>query len=209
MKVYKDIRQGTEDWFKLKLGKVTGTVLSDLMGTAKARQEAMYEIVAERLTPKVQMEYENPMARGVRLEGDAMIAFQLKTGKTVSTAGFCESDGNAWIGYSPDGLIYDKKGNVTEDVEIKCPLGKNYMKIVMTNQVPREYHWQIVQGFVTNPKLKKRWFVAYNPDIPSYPIHIIECNRKDYLGDIMDAEHVEKEFIREIEEKLKTINYKK
>ena len=209
MKIYKDIQQGSLDWFQLKLGKITGTVLSDLMGTPRARQEAMYEIIAERLTPKVQMEYENPMARGVRLEGDAIIAFEIKTGKIVSTAGFCESDKLPWIGYSPDGLIYDKKGNVTEDVEVKCPMGKNYMKIVMTDEVPKEYHWQIVQGFVTNPKLKKRWFVAYNPDVISYPIHIIECKRKDYKEDIMEAEVAEKNFIEEIEENLKTINYKK
>lgn len=205
MKIYKDIQQGSLDWFQLKLGKITGTVLSDLMGTPRARQEAMYEIIAERLTPKVQMEYENPMARGVRLEGDAIIAFEIKTGKKVSTAGFCESDKSPWVGYSPDGLIYDKKGNVTEDVEVKSPMGKNYMKIVMTDEVPKEYHWQIVQGFVTNPKLKKRWFVAYNPDIPKIPIWIIECPRKKYKEDIEKALLEEQNFINEIDSKLREI----
>ena len=49
MKVYKELLQGTEEWFKKKLGVVTGTVLVDIMGTPYKRSEVLYEIIAEPL----------------------------------------------------------------------------------------------------------------------------------------------------------------
>lgn len=202
MKIHR-LEQQTEEWHNLRLGKITGTVLADLYGTPKARESAFYEILAERLTPSVDMEYlqENAMTRGNRLEYPAIQAFEYVTGKKVERAGFCESDENEFIGYSPDGMIGE-----TEDVEVKSPLGKNYMKIVLTNEVPKEYHHQIIQGFVVNPKLQKRYFVAYNPDIVSYPIHIIEVTRESLAEEIAEALEIEKTFIQEIEEKLKTFN---
>lgn len=185
------------------MGKITGTVLADLHGTPKARESAFYEILAERLTPSVDMEYlqENAMSRGNRLEYPAVQAFEYVTGKKVERVGFCENENNPFIGYSPDGMIGE-----TEDIEIKCPGGKNYMKIVLENQVPKEYHHQIIQGFVVNPKLQKRYFVAYNPDIVSYPIHIIEVTRESLAKEIEEALEIEKQFLIEIEEKLKTFN---
>lgn len=203
MKIYRDIVQGEKEWFEKKLGTISGTYLSEIMGTPKARESAFYEILAERLTPSVDMEYlyENPMARGVRLEPEAVKAFEYVTSKQVERVGLCESDESKWIIYSPDGLIGE-----TEDLEIKCPLGKNYMKIVLTNEVPKEYHYQIIQGFIVNPKLQKRYFVAYNKDIVSYPIHIIEVTRESLAEEIAEALEIEKTFLQEIEEKLKTFN---
>lgn len=201
MKVSRDIIQGTKEWHERKLGVVSGTVLADISGTPYKRSETFYEILAEKLTPSIDMEYlhENAMMRGVRLEPEALKAFEYVTGKTVDRVGFCEHDEHPDIGYSPDALIV---GTDEEDVEVKCPLGKNYMKIVLTNEVPKEYHHQIIQGFIVNPNLKKRYFVAYNPDIVSYPIHIIEVTRESLAEEIAEAFEAELTFLAEIEEKL-------
>lgn len=202
MKIHR-LDQQTEEWHNLRLGKITGTVLADLHGTPKARESAFYEILAERLTPNVDMEHlqENAMARGNRLEPEAVKAFEYVTGKKVDRVGFCENDEHPMIGYSPDGLIGEE-----EDIEIKCPQGKNYIKIVLTNEIPKEYHHQIIQGFVVNPKLKKRYFIAYNPDIVSYPIHIIEVTRESLEQEIAEALEIEKNFLQEVEDTLKKFN---
>lgn len=203
MKKHNEIQQGTEAWHQIRKGKITGTTLKAIMGTPKARQEAKYEIIAERLTIGVDMDYENPMDRGHRLESEALAAFEFETGKKIETTGYIEQDDNSLIGYSPDALVMNT--NDEEDVEVKCPLGKNYVKMWLTNEVPEEYYWQMVQGFAVNPVLKKRWFVGYNPDISLHPLHIIEVKRDDVENDIETAIEKQNIFLLEVESELEKI----
>jgi len=202
MKKHDNITQGTDAWFQIRKGKITGTTLKAIMGTPKARQEAMYEIIAERLTEGVESEsdYENPMDRGVRLEDEAIAMFEFESGKKVERTGFIENDENSFIAYSPDGIISDE-----EDVEVKCPLGKNYVKMWLTDEVPEEYFWQMVQAFVVNPKLERRWFVGFNPEITVHPLHIKEVRREKIESEIKTARMKQEEFLAEVEEKLKGI----
>jgi len=121
-----NISQKTDKWFHIRKGKITGTQLKNIMGTPKARQEMIYEVLAERLTVGVESEgdYENAMERGSRLEPDAISAFELETNKSVERVGFVEDDDNPLIANSPDGLIGE-----TEAVEAKCLGGKNHIKM--------------------------------------------------------------------------------
>lgn len=194
------VSQKSNEWQHLRKGKITGTVLKSIMGTPKARQDAIYEIIAERLTVGVEEEYENPMDRGNRLEPDAIAMFELETGLQVERIGFCEEDGNSQICNSPDGLIGE-----TEAVEVKCMGGKNHIKMWLTNEIPDEYKWQTIQYFVVNEKLEKLYFVGYNPDIPIHPLHIIETTRIDNTENIGQAKKSQEDFIKEVNEKLSTI----
>lgn len=200
MKKHNDIEQGSGEWHQIRKGKITGTTLKAIMGTPKARQDAMYEIIGERLTVGVEEDYENPMDRGHRLEPEAISAFEFETGKSVERTGFCESDDNSSIAYSPDGIVSDE-----EDVEVKCMGGKNHVKMWLTNEVPDEYYWQLVQAFVVNPKLQKRNFVGYNPDIPIHPLHIIEVTREQVAEDIEKAKNSQDMFLEEVEMELSKI----
>lgn len=198
-----DLIQGTPEWHQKRKTAVTGTVLKSLMGTPKARQEAVYECLANRLTVGVEDEYENAMDRGTRLEPDAIAAFELETNKSVERIGFCESDDNSAIAQSPDGYVRDTGD--TEAVETKCMGGKNHIKMWLTNKVPDEYEWQVVQYFVVNEKLEKLHFVGYNPDIPVHPLHIIEVTRAEIEADIEKAREAQNIFLQEIETILKTL----
>jgi hypothetical protein len=195
--------QGSREWFEAKQGTIGGTTLGDILGTPYMRSQTLHEIIGERLTPEVDMEHlhEPSLSRGMRLEDEAVRAFEYVTGLSTERCGFCISDDNQFIGYSPDARVIGHPW----DVECKCPEGKNYMKIVLSNEVPKEYHWQIVQGFVVDDELEIRYFCAYNPDIPSRPIHIIECKREDYADDIAKALEEQKKFLEEVEDKLKTL----
>ena len=198
-----NILQKSDEWFQIRKGKITGTTLKAIMGTPKARQEAIYEVIAERLTVGVDnpdVNYENAMDRGNRLEPDARTMFEFETGLKVDEVGFCENDDNALIGYSPDGIISD-----TEDLEIKCMGGKNHVKMWITNKVPEDYSWQVVQAFIVNPKLEKRYFVGYNPDITIHELHIIEVNRETIQEDIKNAKVAQEVFLGEVENILKDL----
>jgi putative phage-type endonuclease len=195
-----DIKQNTPEWLFRRRGKITGTVLKGIMGTPKARQEAIYEMIANRLTIEDVEDTENAMERGNRLEPDAIATFELETGKSVERIGFAEDDTNPFIANSPDGLIGD-----TEAVEAKCMGGKNHVKMWLTNKVPDEYEWQVVQYFIVNEKLEKLYFVGYNPDIPTHPLHIIEVNRETILEDIKNAKVAQKVFLGEVEDIIKKL----
>ena len=191
-----DIAQKTDKWFHIRKGKITGTQLKNIMGTPRARQEAIYEVLAERLTVGVESEddYENAMERGSRLEPDAISAFELETGKSVERVGFVEDDDNPLIANSPDGLIGE-----TEAVEVKCLGGKNHIKMWLTNKVLDEYWWQVIQYFIVNKKLQTLYFVGYNPNIPIHPLHIIEVKRKEIEVEIKEAREEQEKFLKEVD----------
>lgn len=196
------MEQGSPEWHQIRKGKITGTTLKSIMGTPKARQEAVYELLAERLTVGVEdsENYENAMERGLRLEDAAIASFELHTGNKVDKVGFCEDDDEKMIANSPDGLIGE-----TEAVEVKCMGGKNHIKMWLTNAIPEEYFWQSIQYFVVNKKLEKLHFVGYNPDIPVHPLHIIELERESIAEKIEEAKVAQKNFLKEVDEILKGI----
>lgn len=206
MKIYNEIEQQTPAWHYLRKGKVTGTTLKAIIGTPKAYKDAFYTIVGERLTEGDMDSDERPMDRGNRLEDQARAMFEFKTGKKVKITGFCESDENQFIGFSPDGLIdQDDNGIFTEDIEIKCPETKNYVKAWFENEVPEEYYPQVIQSFIVNEKLEKKYFVLYHPEIKVHPMHIIEVHRGDVQSDIANYKNKELIFLQEVETKLKEI----
>lgn len=140
------------------------------------------------------------MARGTRLEPDAIVMFEFETGKTVEVVGLLQDDENENIMQSPDGLIGED-----EAIEVKCMVGKNHVKFWFENEVPDEYEWQVVQYFVVNEKLKKLYFVGYNPDIPAHRIHILEVTREEVEDKIIQAREAQNKFLKEVEDKLKEI----
>lgn len=195
-----NVQQRSPEWQQLRKGKITGTGLQSLMGTPAAREGFFYEIVAQRLSVGGIDVEEHPMERGTRLEPDAIAAFEFETGKTVETVGLLEDDNNPSIANSPDGIIGE-----TEAIEVKCMGGKNHVKMWFTNELPKEYLWQVIQYFVVNKKLQTLHFVAYNPDIPVHPLHILEVTRSGAAKSIKAAEEAQKEFIEKVNNKLKEI----
>lgn len=195
-----NIEQGTSEWHQIRKGKITGTTLKGIMGTPKAKEDALYEIIAERLTVGVEEDYENAMDRGIRLEPDAIAMFELETGKKVDRTGFAEDDTNPFIANSPDGLIGEN-----EAVEVKCLEGKKHVRMWLTNEIPSDYYWQVVQYFVVNQELNTLYFACYNPDISVHPIHIIPIQREELAEDIGKAKASQETFLEEVENILKTI----
>lgn len=194
-----NIKQGSAEWHFLRRTHLTGTMLKGVMSSGKTRQNALFEFIANRLTIDLpeDEEYENPQNRGLRLEKPAREAFEQLTGKHVELVGFIKHDTIQNLAYSPDGVISD-----TEDLEIKCCLGPNYVKVWLTNEPLDEWKWQIIHAFTVNPLLQKRYLVSYNPNIPVYPMHIIEINRKDLEEEIKEVEVKQQEFLNEANEQL-------
>lgn len=201
MKIYDEIIQRTPEWEELRRGKITGTMLKKIVGTPKARENAFYELIAERLTVADPNEKENPMDRGVRLESNAVAEFEKRNKKKVEIVGFVESSFNKWVGYSPDGLVKVGK-KYPEDIEVKCLDSKNHVKAWLTKKIPEDYFEQVVQGFVVNDDLKRRHVVFYDPRISIKPYVVITIEREEVEKEIEIYRTAQVEMIARVEETM-------
>ena len=108
MKVY-DMPQLSDEWFKIKLGKVGASSMSKVLakGSGKTRKSYMLKLAAETLTGQHIESYQNDaMKRGVELEPKARQEYEKVNDVTVEQVGFIEHDGVDYIRYvgvSPDG----------------------------------------------------------------------------------------------------------
>lgn len=181
-----------EEWLLNRLGRITGTKAGGLFSKRdKKPLKGYYEIIAERVA--VPHDGENVMFRGKRLEDDAVERFNQETGKKakrkltiVSRAD--EPD----ICYSPDALI-----NKSEDVEVKCLNSAAHIEALLTKQVPSEYEMQLVQGFIVNDSLKKRYLVFYDPRMPR-DFFYLTIERKDMLEKIEEYLALERQALIDI-----------
>ena len=153
--------QGTEEWLKKRLGKITGSTIHKIMSlkeNSSTRAKLLQDLTLERISGSPTKNIvTGPMARGLELESEARNAYELKNQKVILT-GFIDHPSIKQAGASPDGLI-------GEDglIEIKCLNIKNHNDIVKKQTLPKQYNLQIqFQLACTN----REWcdFVAYHPE---------------------------------------------
>ena len=124
-----DIEQGTEEWLALRLGKMTASDFHVMLGKSQTKTDKLFEIVFERMTHNTDQENYSSFAmeRGKILEAEARRLYSAMYETPVKQTGFVEPDGDepfqGFIGASPDGLLDEDGG-----LEIKCPLGKNFLQ---------------------------------------------------------------------------------
>lgn len=184
-----NVEQGTIEWLQLRLGKITGTRLKSVMGSKTVQQGLIYELVAEQLTGQAEELFTTgPMRWGTEHEGDAVVAYEKRTGVRTEKVGFCISDDFSYLGLSPDRLI--KKGKkYVKGVEVKAPTTKTVIKYMLDGGVPDEYRWQVVNYFLVCKTLQEVDFIIYDPRIlrPEKQLTVITVKRKDVEQDIKRA----------------------
>lgn len=150
--------QGSEEWIKIRLGKLTGSDFHILMGDSQTKETLLYKKAAERLT-KTQSDGDRfsniHTERGKQLEDEARSAYELETGLTIEQVGFIEND--EFAGCSPDGLL------INGGVEIKCPDNHGFLKAVVKEWIAPEHRTQVQFNMCMS---EKAWwdYVLYNPN---------------------------------------------
>lgn len=176
-----DVEQGTDEWLEYRKGKISGTLLGALYSKKGNRKIGFYEMLAERLS--LDPDEENRMARGLRLEEEAIARFERDYNKIVERVGICVHDDHPDIINSPDGIILnDKEKKYLEAVEVKCLSPARHLQCVVENVVPPEFEAQMLQYFIVNPDLEILYFVFYDPRVTSKDMHVIPVTR-DELDD--------------------------
>jgi len=155
-------QQGGIDWLMSRVGYVTCSRFEDVMAVlkngspAKAREDYLLEVVAERLTGKPIEHYVNAaMEWGQQFEAEARMAYESHTGSMVIEQGFLHHPTIDMCGGSVDGLVDDDG-----IIEIKAPNTTTHLRTIASGECK---HLPQIQGylFVTG----RKWcdFVSYDP----------------------------------------------
>lgn len=186
MRIYRELEQGSDEWKKVRLGKITGT------RTKKVKQAnnlgLVDELIAEIITEQVEEFYVNEkMQRGTDTEPIARKEYEELTGLIVEQVGFLLSDKYNWLGFSPDGLI-NENGIYRKGVEIKCPDTDTHVRYIRQNTLPNEYKDQIHTAFIVNEDMVEMDFVSYDNRFLIKPIHIINIRREEIKEELEETE---------------------
>ena len=153
--------QGSISWHQQRLGKITASVVYSIMSDKKnslTRAKLLKVLALERLSGSPTKNIVTaPMARGLRLESDARIAYEAINQK-VELVSFIDHPLIKFAGCSPDGLVGDDGL-----IEIKCLNEKNHNQVLKKDSIPKPYYIQIQFQLACS---QRNWcdFVLYHPD---------------------------------------------
>jgi len=160
--------QGSSEWFKARMGKVTASKLSDLMrktkyGESTYKTRLRMELAIERITGKsASPNFMNQaMQDGVEREPDARKLFEAITGKDVALCGSFDHPEIVNTSASPDGLIRGEDAVL----ELKCPTHVTHAKNLLSEKMPKNYEYQ-VQWQIACTESEYAYFASYHPDFP-------------------------------------------
>lgn len=181
MNIYKDLLQQSEEWFRLKYGKVGGSTLKKLMVNKDIRECAIYdELLSARFEDyePEEMFTSKDMERGNMYEPLARAEFKRVYDLKVDQYGWLEMD-NGIAGISPDGIIGKR---FTEAIEIKCPNRITHTAYIRNPiSMIEEYVWQVVMYFTVLDKLKTLRFISYRPENIAKPLLVYYVTQKTVI----------------------------
>ena len=161
MKVY-DMPQKSEEWFKIKYGKVGGSSAYKLTTDAKFKI-LKFELISAKLEEFEMPEEKwlsNDVDRGNEYEPYARQYLEELKGLEFKECGWLQSD-IPILGLSPDGLT----ASHSQSAEFKCPSRAVHTEYILGGKkIPTKYFWQNIAYFAVNPQLKEHHFMSYRPE---------------------------------------------
>ena len=186
--------QRSDEWKKLKAGKISGTGFGNVLaGKDTARRKDYLSLLRwERREQRLaEFEVNEYMQWGIDHEEWALNMYGANTDfkSHYEAVGFVQM--NDYIGVSPDGLV-----DICGMVEIKCPKTTTHEKYIKQGREPAPYRPQI-QGQMW--VCERQWcdFVSYDPrhKTPLF-IHRV-CRDDEYIKRLSEACD---EFIQELQD---------
>ena len=192
MRQHEQITQRSPAWDAIRLGKVTASRVHSILGTPRARDKAMRELVDEIITGRRAEVFVNDAMRwGTETESQARDAYSARTGVLVDEIGFVTHPTIAQAGCSPDGLIGDRGL-----VELKCPTSDRHAQFLITKEIPKHYISQVQFQMACCERDWCDW-VSFDPRFePEDQLLIIRVQRDDQF--IKDCEQKVRYFLEEV-----------
>ena len=195
----KELIQGSDEWFKVRMGKITASKLSDLMkktkyGESTYKTRLRMELAIERITGKSTNTFMNQaMHDGVEREPDARTLFEAMTGKEVALCGSFDHPEIVNTSASPDGLLRGENATL----ELKCPTHVTHCRNILSETLDARYQHQ-VQWQIACTESDYAYFASYHPDFPpELRLKVVKVEKDDKL--IAEIEEAVREFDIEVE----------
>lgn len=171
-KIHSLVEQGTEEWLKLRVGKVTASELGNLLTPLFKLREG--EGVKTYLCSKAAEQWRgqplpgftsHATEQGQLLEDEARREFAFDTDHKIHNVGFVETD-DGKFGCSPDALLDEDGG-----LELKCPEPTNHVRYLLDGTLPKDYACQVHGSmFATGRPWWK--FVSYRRGFPAFVLRV-------------------------------------
>lgn len=178
-----DCEQGTEEWFRARMGIPTASEFSTVMasgrggGESKTRRTYMLKLAGEILTGEPMDSHSNHhMERGKEMEPDARNLYAFMHDCDPQLVGFIR---NGQKGCSPDSLV-----GADGMVEIKTKLPHLQVDCLLSDRLPPEHRAQC-QGALWVAEREWIDFVSYWPGLPLFVIR--EHRDEDYIAKLSAA----------------------
>lgn len=155
------IVQNTPEWDDIRAGKWTASSGAKIMGapTTQGLKDLIKDIAWGRAIGKTDRGYSGKsMQRGHEVEPEARDAFAFQHDTEVEQIGFVEHGRIPNFGWSPDGLIENRR----KGLEIKCLEHKAWIDTFNSREIPSEYRWQAKIACMVG-QLEELAFWVYHP----------------------------------------------
>lgn len=194
--------QRSDEWFRQRAGKFTGSRFAELMaktksGPSASRKNLITRLAIERLIGNCVETYSNfAMQRGTELEPFAIEAYENANLVAVELVDFIDHPTLDFVGVSPDGLVGDDGM-----VEVKCPIAEaKHYEALRYGAHATEYKWQLQgQLWVSG----RAWVdaVSYDPRFPGLELAELRVERDEKAIAELEAECIAAN--EEVNEQLK------
>ena len=201
-RIIRDIVQGSPEWMALRVGKIGGSRVSDVLTEGRGGAESLIkrkyknELIRERLTGRKLDTYKTPaMQRGIDLEPMARAWYEVKYNTFVDQVAIVlhpTIDGGQC---SPDGIVEATNSLI----EIKIPNPENHLDNILTGGKQLEqYYDQVMWQLACMPEKEFCDLISFDPDMPD---HLQGFVKRIYRDDeyIKDMENKVISFLHEIE----------
>jgi len=178
MIIVNDIEQGSPEWFAARAGVPSASCFDKIVTSkgvrSKSRKDYLYTLAGERiLGTKAETFQSAAMERGIEMEEEARLFYELTSGVEVQQVGLVYRNDKKLFSCSPDGLMGNK------GIEIKCPSLHTHVGYLLADKLPTKYVQQ-VQGSMLVTGFDSWVFMSYYPGMPTL---IIEVERDaDFCG---------------------------
>ena len=193
--------QGTEEWFTIRIGKVTASRVADVIAKTKtgysaSRDNYMAQLICERLTGLKGESFTNAaMQHGTDTEPLARAAYEALKDVLVDEVGFVPHPTIEMAGASPDGLVGDDGL-----LEIKCPNTATHIETLISKVVPGKYNTQMQFQMACTGR---QWcdFVSFDNRLPEmFQLFVTRVPRDEVFIRLIESEIVQ--FIAELDDKI-------
>ncbi len=190
MKIWPDMEQRSEAWFRARAGRPTASQFDRLL-TPTGKDSSQWddfalELAAQCIRPdEVVWEGNAHTDRGNELEPEARETFSEIMDLETREVGFITRDDEV-IGCSPDSLIYSPDHpEPIAGLELKCPLSKHHARYLVDGELPAKYKPQ-VHGSMAVTGLRYWYFMSYCPGLAPFITRVEWDSYTDKMADALD-----------------------